>query len=166
MRISIYPFVSPERQISLVYNLDRRARVKTITFDKPLCAAFSVFENEHGRLPRQNEADALAQVQSVDMQIDPALAKQWMTRFWNEVSEAARTAPAAALKGDKEGEETITLDPNTYEFRFKDEDKTFRLSFAGPDPERVRGLDGLDPLVRLANDMSLQCQALQKKPTR
>lgn len=166
LRVRILPFVGRERQISLVYDLDGKARVRIIALDKPLCAALALFQSDNGRLPSNDEAGALAQPRTTDLPIDPALAKHWMTRFWNEVSEAARTAPALALEGEEKGEVTVTLDPNMYEFRFEDQDKTFQLSVAGPDPERVRNPERLEPLVRWAIDVAQQCEALQKRRTK
>ncbi|HPT25106.1 MAG TPA: hypothetical protein PLZ95_01730 [Bryobacteraceae bacterium] len=166
LHVSILPFVGRERQISLIYDLDRRARVRIITFDKPLCQALASFQNDNGRLPSDDEAGALAQPRTTDLPIDPALAKQWMTRFWNEVSEVARTAPAVALTGEANGEVTITLDPNVYEFRFIDEHKSLQLSLAGPVADRVRGPDGLEPLVRWAIDVAQQCESLQERRTK
>lgn len=163
LHFRILPFSGRARQISLIYDLDRAARVRMITFEESACMALIEFESNNGRLPRQDEADSLAQVRTVDLQIEPALAKRWMSRFWKDVAEVARASPQVALTGEANGEVTITLDPNVYEFKFIDEDKSLQLSLAGPDPERVRGPDGLEPLVRWAIDVAQQCESLQKR---
>ena len=152
----ILPFVGRARQISLVYYVNRNPRVRIITFDGPLCSELAYFESKNGRLPNENEI-AHVQARIVDLEIDPALAKQWMARFWKEVGAVARSSPAVALERETKGEVSVTLDPNVYEFTYTDNDKSLELTLSGPDPERVRGPEGLEPLVRWALDVARQC---------
>lgn len=165
IHLKILPFVGKDRQISLVYDLDRKAQVRIVTFDEPICAALVEFESEHRRLPSENEI-ASPQPRVVGLEIDPALARQWMARFWKEVGAVARSSPAVALEGETKGQVTVTLDPNVYEFTYTDNDKSLKLTLAGPNPDRVRGPEGLEPLVRWAIDLARQCETIHRSQSK
>ncbi len=161
LHVRVLPFVGRARQISLVYYANRKPLVRIVTFDRPLCTELAYFESKNGRLPNEKEI-ALAQPRIVDLEIDPALAKQWMARFWREVGAVARSSPAVALQGETKGVVSVTLDPNIYEFTYADNDKSLELTLSGPDPERVRGPEAPDPLVRWTIDVARQCEAIRR----
>lgn len=165
IHVRILPFVGEERQISLVYDLNRKAQVRIVTFDGSLCTELADFERKNRRLPNENEI-AHAQPRIVDLEIDPALAKRWMARFWKEVGAVARSSPAVALEGETKGEVSVTLDPNVYEFTYTDNDKSLKLTLAGPNPDRVRGPKGLEPLVRWAIAVARQCETIQRSQSK
>jgi len=165
IHVRILPFVGEERQISLVYDLDRKVQVRIVTFDGSLCTELADFERKNQRLPNENEV-SLAQPRIVDLEIDPALARQWMARFWREAGEVAKSSPSVALEGEAKDEVVVILDPNLYEFTYADNDKSLKLTLAGPNPDRVRGPKGLQPLVRWAIDMARQCETIQRSQSK